>query len=257
MPYFLFLFFIALDTQILNLSINYISKKYDNVKNKEIFQENFHSLFHYTFSSLILSVLFFNNTECLNNNGSYVLNRECTNGMELSNVYDIFLMFELSYYVISLAYLFFYKKIKRNDQKIMYLHHIIAIFLLRMSCDSELTKKISIYTAFTHNLCDIPLNIYMLIDNNENFNKNKSIKTKSIYTYIQSAMALLTLILFGYLRIFMFGSLNLHVFYYSYDTLFITRLCSIMIYGLNVFWFYLMIVGIFNKIFNSKNGLYD
>lgn len=269
MIYFIFfLFFIMFDIKILNSSIKYISNIYDNVKNKEIFQENFHSLIHYTISNLILSVIFFNNIDCINTNGTFMLKTECSENLNLLNLYNLLIIYESSYYIISLIYLYFYKKIKRKDQLIMYIHHILTMLLFKCSYINNISIKFGIYILFTHNLCDIPLNIYMLLDNHMNFNKTKLIETNKIIIYYQDLMAILSIIFFGYLRMIMFGSLVFHILYNSYHNYIITfniflklcfyiaKLLVLILYCLNIFWFYLMIRGIIDKIYNKKNDYY-
>jgi len=153
--------------------------------------------------------------------------------------------------------MFFFKTIKRKDQFVMYIHHIITVILLKASCNNDLTKILGTYVLFTHNLCDIPLNIYMLIDNHINYNNSKLIETKNIFKYCKNLMAILSIIFFGYLRIFMFGSLNLYMYIFNDTVSLFSNFMLLLLYSLNIYWFYLMIKGIINEIYNKKYNLYE
>lgn len=253
--FFILIIFIFFEINGLNILKKISTNIYNNVKSKEIFQENAHSLIHYVISSSILSILFLNNKYCINNYGLFILNKSCTFNLKLSYLYDIMILFETSYYIVSLLYLYFYKIIKRKDQKIMYFHHILTLILFKFAYFNDLTKILSIYVLFTHNLCDIPLNTYMLLENHKNH--DKQIEKSLILNCGYNITSIMTIVFFGYLRIIMYGSLNLHLLLYPYNINLLGRLFLLILYGLNINWFYLMIKEIMNKLYNVKNNFYE
>lgn len=256
MLYFIFFIIsIFFETNILNIIKKFSTNIYNTIKTKEIFQENAHSLIHYIISSSIINILFLNNKYCINDYGLFIINKSCLFNLKLPYLYDMLILFETSYYIVSLLYLYFYKIIKRKDQKIMYFHHILTLILFRFSYFNDLTKILSIYVLFTHNLCDIPLNTYMLLENHKNH--NKQIEKSIIFNCGFNIASILTIVFFGYLRIIMYGSLNLYLFLYPYNITLLVRLFLLILYGLNINWFYLMIIEIINKVYNKKNNFYE
>ena len=214
-------------------------------KSIEIFQENTHSLCHYTLSSLPLIYLWITNFDCVNSLGLIVTTNKCVYNQINLDLYNLIILFDVSYYIVSIVYSLFYKRVKRKDQLMLYMHHIITFVLIYTSYINDFGKYAGFYILFTHNLCDIPLNIYLLVSNLK--------KLIWIPDIIGLTSAILSICLFGYLRIFLFGSLNLYLFKYNDELNFISNVLVFILYLFNLKWFGMMIYGCYIELIQKKD----
>jgi hypothetical protein len=243
--YYIIILFLFFEIFVLEKGYRIGSVIHNNPKDKEIFQENFHSLIHYIISCVMLLTLFIRNNKCFDKYFIMKISERCNGIITFPELYDITILFDISYYIVSLVHMYFYKKIKRKDEKIMYVHHFITLILMLCSYLVEFGKVGGIIVLLTHNICDIPLNLYIGINN-----LKKKIK---INVVIENMVALLSVIIFGYNRLVIYGGLNLYLYYNQYNDILIPRVLLFVLYLFNVYWFGLMIKGIISEIVLKKD----
>jgi hypothetical protein len=167
--------------------------------------------------------------------------------------FNVLTMFEVAYYIVELCYIFFVKNIKRNDNNIIILHHFITLWLtLYKSIIYPYGEFAFIYTLFTHNLCDVPLNLSLLL---KNITTNDNSYIADIFTFI---FGFTTLLFWIYLRLYLFG---IFVYYTTYSEHgHITVSISLWsLYGANIYWFYLLLLAVYHELIlhRHESTIYD
>ena len=229
-----------------------------SVKYSEIFQENFAGLIHHTLSTVLLSYIMYYNNWCLNNNGSISSTRinSCFNNSFEKQFYFILVFIEASHYIASICHTICWKQIKRTDQTMHFAHHIITLFLIYGGTNYNIGEFGTIYVLFTHNLCDIPIHIYLLLKNLKTAGITINDTLVSIIDYING---FLLIIMWFYLRLYMFGTFVIYLFTYPEESDIKCQLCVFILYIFDVIWFYLSLKGVYNEIIvkSKKSILYD
>lgn len=260
--YLLFSAFMLSDFLMLNIG-KYLGKKIfpGDIKNIEIIQQNFMGLYHHIFSGGLLSYMIYTNFNewPLSYDGSvlHTKKNQVYNSVD-KNLYTIIIVFEISYYIVSILNKLFLKINKRVDAKIEYVHHLVTLVLIYIGTIHPAGEFCTIYILFTHNLCDIPIKIYYIgkkLNEALFIFKNKMYKT--LYNY---SVGIFTILLWAYLRLYMYGSLTFAIVYvYPEESNLITKACLCIIYIFNIIWFYMCINCMITEVIkkNEKSILYD
>ena len=192
---------------------------------------------------MMLYTLFINNSTCFNEYGMFTYGENCSYdniNFNSSELYNTLISFESAYYIVSLMYMFFIKKIIRSDEHYYWLHHIITLFLMNYSFDNNYTKIAGMVILITHYICKIPINLYMMFENSQNVNNNtKNLLTKiliNIYGFVIAS-------LWFYCRLFLFGSFLLmsYKFYIITTNGILLIVGSLLLYYINIQWFFSII----------------
>ena len=230
-----------------------------SVKYMEIFQENFVGLYHHVFTSIILSYMMYYNTWCLNSDGSISFTESitCIRNSVDKHLYTNIVLCELAHYTVALLHTLGWKQIKRADQNMLFAHHIITIFLIYSASVLPVGEFATVYILFTHNLCDIPINIYLLMKNLKVAHVHLNGTLVIILDY---ANGLLLIILWAYLRLYMFGSLvGGIVSIFHTETNLLVKIACCILYTFDLIWFYMTIKAVVNEVIvkNDNSTLYD
>ena len=161
-----------------------------------------------------------------------------------SEFYLFISCYEITYYVLSLLYYFFIKNIKRKDDTIMFIHHIATIILIIISNlhHNHNSMLAGLYVLLIHNICDIFLNLYMLL---------KYITT--IPNILKNINIGFGVFIFFYSRLILFGSLICYVIIYPTESDFITSLILFIIYGFDIYWCFLIATEITNELLKKND----
>lgn len=259
-----FLFPIFLFGELFMLNITDILGKMlhpSNIKFSEILQENVLGLYHHILSSIFLSYIMYYNNWCLNSDGSISFEEtiKCSHNSSNQLIYMFLVMFEVSHYIISIVNTLLWKTVKRNDQPMLFMHHIIAIGLIYGGTIFKLGEFGTIYILFTHNLCDIPIHIYLFLKNIKCANTNITFNER-IMSVIDNINGVVLIIMWAYLRLYMYGSLSLGIIVqFPEETNIIMKVFVGVLYIFDVIWFYMTIKSVYNEVVlgKEKSVLYD
>ena len=163
-----FSIFLFGDFLLLNVGKRLGNKIHPNsIKYTEIFQESFVDIVHHSLSSAVLIYIMYYNNWCLNRDLtlSYTETIKCIYNPVEKPLYTLLVMFELGHYIVAIIHTLFFKIVKRVDHAMMLFHHIITLVLIYGGTIFPAGEFGTIYILFTHNLCDIPINIYLLRKN--------------------------------------------------------------------------------------------
>jgi hypothetical protein len=244
-----------------------------SIKYTEIFQECFVDIVHYSLSSAVLIYIMYYNNWCLNwdLSMSFTETVKCIYNPVEKPLYILLVMFELGHYITAIIHTLFFKIVKRVDHLIMLFHHIITFVLIYGGTIFPAGEFGTIYILFTHNLCDIPINIYLL-------RKNLNISRKNIDTKLQvkaeaqvkaevqantslidNLNAIVLISMWIYLRLYMFGSLTVFfVYIFPNESEIILKSAISFLYIINVVWFFILTQTIYNEIYmRNKSTLYS
>ena len=245
----------------------------NSIKYTEIFQESFVTMVHHSLSSAVLIYIMYFNNWCLNRDLtlSYTETIKCIYNPVEKPLYTLLVMFELGHYIVAIIHTLFFKIVKRVDHVMMLFHHIITLVLIYGGTIFPAGEFGTIYILFTHNLCDIPINIYLL-------RKNLNISHKKIDTGLQANAGLQTnaglqvstnlidnlnaivlISMWTYLRLYMFGSLTVFTVYiFPNESDIILKIAMSFLYVINVVWFFILTQTTYNEIYmRNKSTLYS
>jgi hypothetical protein len=275
-----FSFFLFGEFLLLNIGKKIGKKIHPNsVKYTEIFQESFVSMVHHSLSSIVLIYIMYYNNWCLNRDlsVSYTETIKCMYNPVEKPLYTLVVMFELGHYIMAIIHTLLFKIVKRVDHVMMLFHHIITLVLIYGGTIFPAGEFGTIYILFTHNLCDIPINIYLI-------RKNLNIKHKNIDTNLQvkeevqvkeeiqvkeevqvttslidNLNAIVLISMWSYLRLYMFGTLTISTLYlFPNESDIILKVAMSFLYVINVVWFFILSQTIYNEIYmRNKSTLYS
>lgn len=261
MWYYLFPIFLFGENMMLTIGkrIGTILHKNNKItKYSEIFQENFVGLYHHVSSSALLCYIMYNNNWCLNKDGSVSFTDTiyCIDNSTDKNLYIGLICFELSHYITSIFNTLFFKKNRREDETMLFVHHIVTIFLIWYSTIVSVGEFGAIYILFTHNLCDIPIHIYLIGKNLKLANIQMNDSLMKIVDY---ANGVILIGLWSYLRLYMYGSFVLFVTYsFPYISEMYAKIAFSILYIFDVIWFYMTLQSFYYELIKSdkKSILY-
>lgn len=253
----LFPFFLMAEIfmSILGNKIGKIVHEENKIKHIEIFQENFTGLIHHSISSCILLYAMYYNSWCLNNDWSMSLsnNQACIfEASQYISIYDTIVAIEIAHYIYYIIHTCLFKKIKRSDQTMLFIHHIVTLVLIYNGHIFNWGVFGTIYVLFTHNLCDIPIHTYLLLKNIKDSGANIN---NIVFVLSEYVNGILLIIMWSYLRLYMYGSLVFYVFYSpDIDMNYIVKICVFILYIFDIKWFFLSLSGIYNEIIIKNNN---
>jgi len=230
-----------------------------SIKYSEIFQENFVGLIHHSLSSIVLTYIMYNGTWCLNSDWSLSSTDSinCIYNSYSKQLYALIVIFEVSHYIMSIINTLLLKTMKRADQTMLFVHHIVALILIYGATFVAVGEFGTVYVLFTHNLCDIPINIYLLGKNLKHGHINLN---KRIVTFLDNVNGIMLITMWVYLRLYMYGNFTyFFVMLYPEETNVIMKISLCVLYILDVIWFFLVLKGIYIELFmkKEKSVLYD
>ena len=262
-----FSFFLFGDFFLLNVGKNLGNKIHPtSVKYSEIFQETFVDIVHYSISSAALIYIMYYNNWCLNTDFSVSFTEtiKCIYNPVEKPLYTLLVMFELGHYITTIIHTLFFKIIRRVDHSMMLFHHVITLVLIYGGSIFPGGEFGTIYILFTHNLCDIPINIYLLRKNLNIARKNlyKEIQTiEEVQTNVSLIDILNSIVLISmwiYLRLYMFGCLIVFALYlFPNESDIFIKVAMFFLYVINIVWFFILIQTIYNEIYmRNKSTLH-
>lgn len=263
-----FSLFLFGDFLLLNVGKKIGKKIHPNsIKYTEIFQESFVDIVHYSISSAVLIYIMYYNNWCLNRDLSisYTETIKCMYNPVEKPLYTILVMFELGHYIAAIIHTLFFKIVKRVDHAVMLFHHIITLVLIYGGTIFPAGELGTIYILFTHNLCDIPINIYLLRKNlnieHKNIDTKLQVKSEVQFStnLIDNLNAIILISMWIYLRLYMFGTLTFSIIYlYPDESNIILKFALSFLYIINVVWFFILTQTIYNEIYmRNKSTLYS
>jgi very-long-chain ceramide synthase len=206
------------------------------IKSSSKIQESVESFLFYTYNTLILH-------RCLSNKEWFTtlvlfdnIEHHVFTELELV-VYQL----QISHYLLELLY-FFYRDIKRKDDKEMLIHHIITLILIIGSYHTNLIRA-GLYVMYLHDINDIFLQLSKTLVYH---NVNENITNSTFGIFIVSWI---------YTRLYLYGILvyDMGANYYNINFLLNTLFyCLCILYTLNVIWFKLIIDVLIKTVFGKK-----
>ena len=148
---------------------------------------------------------------------------------------------QIAHYLLELLY-FFYRDIKRKDDKEMLIHHIITLILIIGSYHTNLIRA-GLYVMYLHDINDVFLQLSKTL---VYLNVNENITNSTFGIFIVSWI---------YTRLYLYGVLvyDMGANYYNVNVLFNTLFYSLSIlYTLNVIWFKLIVDVLIKNVFEKK-----
>ena len=216
---------------------------------------------HYSISSALLIYIMYYNNWCLNRDLSISFTEtvKCMYNPVEKPLYTLLVMFELGHYITAIIHTLFFKIVKRVDHAVMLFHHVITLVLIYGGTISPIGEFGTIYILFTHNLCDIPINIYLLRKNLNIEHKNIDIGVQENAGFIDILNAIVLISMWSYLRLYMFGSFTVGTVYiFPNESDIILKIAMVFLYVINVVWFFILTQTIYNEIYmRNKSTLYS
>jgi very-long-chain ceramide synthase len=208
--------------------------KYSIPSNEKLY-ESVNSFIYYSFDtilihSVLLNTTWFSTLDLFDN----IDNHRFSSGEIL--VYHI----QIAHYILEL-YNILYKSVKRKDDKQMLAHHIITLTLIIASYYTNLIRA-GLYVMYLHDINDIFLQLSKTL---VYLNYTEKVTDVTFGTFIISWI---------YTRLYKYVYI-IHQMFMCYNTSYTINLIfynTLLLYGLNIYWFILIMKVLVNKLVYNK-----